>query len=451
MGWFSLHRNDIIGPIGRLAPSAPGKPAAGAIALWPGARFALSGSVMTPRRDLPFAVLALAAALLGLAQAVEAQRSAGYASVGETRAALVRAQGEARAAAGRAARLEIEASGARASADKTARAAAALAARIQESEAGMAAARARIALAENERAALDRRLAERREPLIRLTAGLQKLARRPLALAVLRPGSLRETVYLRAVLESTLPEVRRRTAALRAELSRRQTIEREARAALAALAASNRLLGERRRALAALESRQRLALRQASGAAEREAERALALAEQARDLDSLVGTLDRASALRRQLAALPGPLLRPPRPAASEVRDALPAATRSERPPAFQLPVTGRTLAGFGARNSDGETARGLALAPESGAQVVAPAAGRVAFAGPFRGFDRIVIIEHPGGFTSLVTGLARSDVAVGQELVAGAPLGIAGGDRPLIGFELRRAGEPVNPLEFLR
>jgi septal ring factor EnvC (AmiA/AmiB activator) len=60
------------------------------------------------------------------------------------------------------------------------------------------------------------------------------------------------------------------------------------------------------------------------------------------------------------------------------------------------------------------------------------------------------VIIEHQGGWTSLVTGMARIDVRVGQELVGGAPLGIAGAPRPTITLELRRDGNPVNPLEFL-
>jgi septal ring factor EnvC (AmiA/AmiB activator) len=95
-------------------------------------------------------------------------------------------------------------------------------------------------------------------------------------------------------------------------------------------------------------------------------------------------------------------------------------------------------------------TSTGLTLAPRPGAQVVAPAAGRVAFAAPYRGYGRIVIIEHAGGWTSLVTGLARTDVAVGERLVAGAPLGIAAQTRPAITLELRRGGEPVNPLRFV-
>ena len=76
-------------------------------------------------------------------------------------------------------------------------------------------------------------------------------------------------------------------------------------------------------------------------------------------------------------------------------------------PSPYLLPVAGRTVSGFGAVEDVG-TSNGITLAPRPGAQVVAPAAGRVAFAGPYRGYGRIVIIEHDGGWTSLVTGLAR-------------------------------------------
>ena len=106
-------------------------------------------------------------------------------------------------------------------------------------------------------------------------------------------------------------------------------------------------------------------------------------------------------------------------------------------------------MVGFGAPRGSG-TSSGLTLAPRAGAQVVAPATGRVAFAGAYRGYGRIVIIEHSGGWTSLVTGLARVDVAVGEQLVGGAPLGIADQAAPEITLELRRDGEPVNPLRFI-
>ncbi len=60
------------------------------------------------------------------------------------------------------------------------------------------------------------------------------------------------------------------------------------------------------------------------------------------------------------------------------------------------------------------------------------------------------MIIEHEGGWTSLVTGMARVDVEVGDSVVGGSPLGIAGPTRPLVTLELRRGGTPVNPLEFI-
>lgn len=411
---------------------------------------------MTRAAPFLFAIaslLALGAGLPLLTGALEAQRDAGFESADETRAALQRARQQARDAETRGTRLEIEARQATEAADKTAREAAALAARIQQTEAGIAESEARIALVGTQRVALARRLAERREPLLRLTASLQKMARRPLVLSALRPGSLRETVYLRAMLAATVPQVRARTAALRAEIERGKALEREARRALAQLRAQEATLGERRKALAALETRQRLQSRAASGAADRESERALALAEEARDLDTLVDKLDQAGSLREELAALPGPIMRPRLPEESEVvanGGPTPAASSAAPPAGLQLPVAGRTLAGFGSVEEGGVRSKGISLAPRDGAQVVAPAAGRVAFAGPYSGFGRIVIIEHSGGWTSLVTGLARSDVAVGQQLVGGSPLGVAGVGRPVVTFELRRAGEPVNPLDYL-
>jgi septal ring factor EnvC (AmiA/AmiB activator) len=115
------------------------------------------------------------------------------------------------------------------------------------------------------------------------------------------------------------------------------------------------------------------------------------------------------------------------------------------------MPLAGRLLAGFGEEMEGSARSRGISLAARPGAQAVSPAPGRVAFAGPYRGYGRIVIIEHDGGWTTLVTGLAQLDAAVGAELVAGSPLGITGPGEPRVTVELRHNGEPVNPLQFLR
>lgn len=398
------------------------------------------------------AALLLLAAVIAAGSA-GAQRGAGdFATVGDTRDALALALRQQQLAQRRAEQLETVAASATEQVEQTRAEAAALASRLQETEAALAAAGARLAIANLQYGAIRGGIAERQRPLIGLAATLQNFARRPLAVAVLRPGSLREAVYTRAILATALPEVRRRTEGLRGELDEAAVFRREALSARTSLARLERQLGERQRELAAIESRQQIEQRQASGAAGREAERALALAEQVRDLDTLIGELGRAGSLREELAALPGPLLRPAAPAQAVVAEQQAeqgAASAASAPDDYRLPVTGRVLAGFGAREG-GSSNRGVALSPPPGAVVVAPAAGRVAFSGPYRGYGRIVIIEHSGGWTSVVTGLARSDVRVGEEVIGGTSLGVAPRRNPRVTLELRREGEPVNPLLFL-
>jgi septal ring factor EnvC (AmiA/AmiB activator) len=363
---------------------------------------------------------------------------------------LRRATREGKAAAARAARFTREAEQASEAAERAAGEAAALAAQIQQAEAEIEAARARYSLARAARARIVARLAEKQEPTARLAAALQTAARRPLALSALQPGSLRDVVHVQAVLSSAVPLIRERTAALRGELAERRRAEQAAAGSLDDLRSGEVELRERREQLAGLEAAQRMAFRSARGNALREEERALALAEAARDLDGLVDQLDRQATLRRTLAALPGPILRPT-DLAKAVPVEAPAATPTARAaPRLQLPVAGRTLAGFGTLRDSGQRNTGITLAPAAGAQVVAPARGRVAFAGAYEGFGRIVIIEHDSGWTSLVTGLARVDVAVGQGVIGGSPIGVAGERDDPVTIELRREGTPVNPLNFV-
>jgi septal ring factor EnvC (AmiA/AmiB activator) len=295
------------------------------------------------------------------------------------------------------------------------------------------------------------RLAVRQAPLVKLTAALQLMSRRPLGLSILRPGSLDDMVHLRAVLETMLPAVRRQTAGLRAEIVHARQLQAAVRGAQVGLRAGQVRLAERRRSLTAVESRQRLASRAARGDANREGDRALALAEEARDLTSLVGTLEQAGALRNRLAALPGPVLRPGQPETAQVADvtatASPAAALD-----YILPLAGTIVTGFGESPSGGGLrSRGITVASRAGAQVVAPADGRIAFAGRYKGYGQIAIIEHGGGWTTLITSLAAVTPAVGERVVQGTPLGVAGGGRPRVTIELRHNGQPTDVLAALR
>ncbi|MCB2061978.1 MAG: peptidoglycan DD-metalloendopeptidase family protein [Novosphingobium sp.] len=350
----------------------------------------------------------------------------------------------------RAERLEEDARRATQRAERTAAQAASVAARIQETEARISAREAQVRLMATRRVQLQARLAKQQVPLIRLSAALQRLSRRPPAIGLLRPGSVRDTVYLRAMLATVLPQVEAKTASVRKEISRIRKLTQEEKGAAEALSREQVRLRERQGRLAAIETEQRLDLRRVSGIASRENERALALAERAKDLEDLVEVVDRQGKLRRELAALPGPLMRPPRPLESRVVGEGASASAPRGLTAYILPVAGRLVTGFGEASASGRPSRGIVLAARGGAQVVAPAEGTVAFAGPYRGYDRIVIVEHEGGWTSLVTGLARLDAQAGEKLVAGSPLGVVSLGEGLVRLELRKSGEPVNPLRYM-
>ena len=100
-----------------------------------------------------------------------------------------------------------------------------------------------------------------------------------------------------------------------------------------------------------------------------------------------------------------------------------------------------------------GLTRKGITIETGVGAQVVVPHDGTVVFAGPFKGYGRLLIIEHGEGYHSLLAGLARIDNVIGQQVLSGEPAGIMGGLKngpPVLYVELRRNGQPINPLPWL-
>ena len=385
--------------------------------------------------------LALIAAL-GLAGVAGAQ------NLGEQREALKQARRSAIEATRRAGEYERAAAAALDQATRARAASATLAARVQASEADVGAAEANIAVIERLRAGQRARLAQQQGPALRLLAALTTMARRPPLLTLAQPGSTTDVVHLRAVMASVLPAVRARTAGLRAEIERGRQLRLAADAAVADRRSGQARLEGERRQLAVLEAQRRSAATGFQSSAMTEGDRAIAMAEDARDITDLMGQIDQAGAIQARLEALPGPVLRPARPDdATSVALVPPPAAR--RIPAYRLPVVGTIVAGLGEISATGVRARGLTFATRPRAQVVAPTAGRIAYAGPFRGYGLIVVVDHGGGWTSLLTGLAALDVRVGDSVDRGTPLGRAGdargATRPTVTVELRRGGEPVD------
>ncbi|WP_230635543.1 murein hydrolase activator EnvC family protein [Sphingomonas sp. Leaf4] len=352
-------------------------------------------------------------------------------------ARLRTARSAAGAAATRARALESAAASARTAAERTRAAQAAIGARIAAAEADRQAAQARVALIGELLARRQSALGDRRGPIARLVGALQSLASRPAWMALAQPGSTDDLVHVRAVLGTVVPVMRQRTATLRADVAQAARLRDQAGIALAALAQSNRALEAQRLALVQAEAAQRARSRQLARGAMVESDRAIALGEQARDIVDQLQSLDNARDTEAGLRALSGPL---PRPGADDM------------PPAFayayRLPLGdgGRLATGFGEVSDSGVRARGLTFTVASGSDVVAPAPGKIAYSGRFRGYGRIVILDHGNGWTTLVTGLSASVGPVGGRVVAGTPIGRAGtGDMPQVTIELRRQGVPVD------
>ena len=114
-------------------------------------------------------------------------------------------------------------------------------------------------------------------------------------------------------------------------------------------------------------------------------------------------------------------------------------------------PVKGSVVKKFGDPTESGATSKGIVIRTRAGAQVISPYDGTVLFAGPFRGYGQLIIIEHGDGYHTLLAGMGRLDTSVGQTLLAGEPVGImVAQSKPTLYIELRKNGQPINPAGWL-
>ncbi len=290
-------------------------------------------------------------------------------------------------------------------------------------------------------------LARRRRQMQGTLGALVRLSRNPPQALMLSPGPPIEVVRSTMLLRAALPQLRRRAETLREEVAGLVRVRREIAAQRAELERTNASLADQRRRIESL-LKQKIALRKEAEATRRRiAARAERLARKARNLRELFARLERE---------------RPPPPPARPAL-ALPAPdTPFARPPGVRpfpargpitIPAKGRIVERYGQSTGLGNTAKGVTIETRPQAQVVAPFDGRVVFAGPFRGYGQILIIEHGGAYHTLLAGLTRVDTAVGQWLLAGEPVGVMGrrddNGGPRLYVEIRRKGQPINPLPW--
>ena len=376
------------------------------------------------------ALFFLASVPLGVASALLAQST----SPDAQQDALLEAKAKALKAERRSELLRQEASNATSTADRIVAQRAVLSAEIAAAEAQIAAANARIAIIARRQQAQRSRLGQESEPVLRLNAALQQMTSRPTALMIAQPGQRQDYIHLRAVMATVQPEIIRRTSALRQEIAVQNEYRSQELLALKSLGDARSRLQARRAALAKLEGDARGKAGDFSANAAIEFEQAIAQGERARDIVGRIDTQRLSGEKAAELAALDGPLLRQN----AELRG-------SSDSNAYILPVRGTVVSGFNELNATGYRERGVRLAVDAGTLIVAPAGGKVTFAGRYRSYGQIVIIEHGNGWNTVITNLDAVQVAKDQKIAQGAVLGTAGDESAEIGVELRKNGRVID------
>lgn len=317
-------------------------------------------------------------------------------------------------------------------------------------------------------------LLSRRSVLAEVLAALQRIGRDPPPALLVSPEDALSSVRSAILLGAVVPEIRAETDALAADLKElaalREAIAIERRSlasALEANAAEEQRLAELASEKIALqaESQRRL---------ERERLRAEALSVRSGELETVIATLaDEITSLRDAAEAARQAEEERQRKLAEQLERArafaavalpdknriMPAYVFSKLTGTLSRPAAGETIRFFGADDGTGHALSGEVVATEAGAPVFAPADGWIAYAGPFRKYGEVVILDTGEKHHVVLAGMEKIKVSAGQFVVSGEPLAVMGQTRfagsaaltlasehPTLYIEIRKDGQPVDP-----
>ncbi len=118
------------------------------------------------------------------------------------------------------------------------------------------------------------------------------------------------------------------------------------------------------------------------------------------------------------------------------------------------LPAYGKKVIDFGDKTAQGGRSKGIVIKTRHGASITSPCDGWVVYAGSFRSYGQLLIINAGGGYHVLLANLSRLDVQLGQFILAAEPVGSMAGvsqvkgqaSDPVLYVEFRKNGKPIDP-----
>jgi len=309
-------------------------------------------------------------------------------------------------------------------------------------------------------------LNKRRGVLAEVLAGLQRLGRRPPPALVVRPDDALSAVRTAILLNAVMPELQVETEALAADLAELNRLKDVIASEKNSLRGDAMRLAEEQSRLELLLSVKRRERDRTAEDLRAEQQKAAALADQAGSLKELIASLEeeiesarRAAEQSRQASidsrqnpdAVENPFQDPGR-----IAPAVPFAQLAGR---LALPVSGTQLRGFGQEDEFGSLTEGQSIASRVGSPVTSPADGWVVYAGPFRSYGQLLILNMGDGYHVLLAGMDRIDAELGQFVLAGEPVGLMGATKwasastidlgssqPVLYVEFRKDGSAIDP-----
>ncbi|HRX36588.1 MAG TPA: peptidoglycan DD-metalloendopeptidase family protein [Aestuariivirga sp.] len=329
---------------------------------------------------------------------------------------------------------------------------------VQAQEATIADSEKELQRLAEERVLLLAQLGEKQDVLSELLAGLQRLERNPPPALVVEPNDVLSALRGAMLLGTIVPDLQAEAELLVAELDRLRLLEAQIAERKTDVAAEMARMETTRKDLNDLLAAKKSIVTRGNADLEAEQKRIATLGEKAKNLKQLLAEVAaerrRAETERAKQAAAEEAerkrqeeLRRKPRMVFAEAKGKL------------EYPAQGQIMRRFGDKDALGGSTQGLMIATRQGAQVTTPVDGKVEFAGPFRSYGQLLIVNPGGGYRVLMAGLDKVTAATGEFLRAGEPVGVMGngpasvtlfGDvvldgRPVLYIEFRNSTEAID------